>query len=178
MGVWTVPTAMFSGLPPTVTVTSLFSVWMAVKPLHTRVNYNNDVTWFTPKLKWLRIKKNRHLGGKHLKMQNTGLGSYWMWVNNWETQLTTVSVWKGLQKITNHKLKLPHTLLTIHTWATILTEFFYLSKEQKAIFTFYFCIFLNTTLTHMTEVCQESKSHATRMGFLSTYKSVIFEWTC
>ncbi|CAG6022009.1 unnamed protein product, partial [Menidia menidia] len=90
-------------------------------PSRTRVSYNNDKPWFSPKLRQLRLQKeeafrsgdrDRYKESKY-RFSKAVRDAKRLYAENLKQQLSandSASVWKGLRQITNYKPEPPPTL--------------------------------------------------------------------
>ncbi|XP_019210931.1 uncharacterized protein LOC109200009 [Oreochromis niloticus] len=117
----------------------------SIVPSRTRVSYNNDKPWFTPKLKklWLEKRKAFRSGdracyreAKYRFTKEVDIAKH-QHSEKMQQQISendSASVWKSFRNITNYKPKTPTPLMTC-SWPTPLTTFTAVLTSHQAAFT-------------------------------------------
>ncbi|CAG5866917.1 unnamed protein product [Menidia menidia] len=109
-------------------------------PSRTRVSYNNDKPWFSPKLRQLRLQKeeafrsgdrDRFKESKY-RFSKAVRDAKRLYSENLKKQFSandSASVWKGLRQITNYKPKPPHSVNDLRL-ANELNDFYCRFERQ------------------------------------------------
>ncbi|CAG6021268.1 unnamed protein product [Menidia menidia] len=109
-------------------------------PSRTRVSYNNDKPWFSPKLRQLRLRKeeafrsgdrDRFKESKY-RFSKAVRDAKRLYSENLKKQFSandSASVWKGLRQITNYKPKSPHSVNDLRL-ANELNDFYCRFERQ------------------------------------------------
>ncbi|CAG6018075.1 unnamed protein product [Menidia menidia] len=109
-------------------------------PSRTRVSYNNDKPWFSPKLRQLRLQKeeafrsgdrDRFKESKY-RFSKAVRDAKRLYSENLKKQFSandSASVWKGLRQITNYKPKSPHSVNDLRL-ANELNDFYCRFERQ------------------------------------------------